>query len=200
MSRRALRWITTTGGPLLVLPRANLRAWSGIHPSEDPLNDARFRWNSTPGSAPSDYDRACDVKGLLAVLEIGGAHGIVLADSPDATLWWPLSETSGYLVRQPAAREDETVREALAAVPGSLFRRERETFTVQRGELVLFDSSVPGREFRAMMAMGSRYQTIRLAPGTYNIETARYEPSRETVLVLHRLRTASPRHRKKRAP
>jgi hypothetical protein len=201
MSRRALRWITTTGGPLLVLARANLRAWSGINPSNDPLNDARFRWNKEPGAPASDYDRACDVKGPIAVLEIGSAHGIVLGDAPDATLWWPLSETSGYFVRQLYANEGATVRDALAAVPDALFHRERQAFTVTHKSLILFDSSVPGREFRAMMGAGFEYQTVQLAPGTYNIETARYEPDSETALVLHRLRPAATpqRRRKKRA-
>jgi hypothetical protein len=189
MARRKLQWVTTTGGPHLVLPRPNLRDWSGINPSADPLNDARFRWNSEPGAPASDYDRACDVRGQLAVLDIGDTHAIALADAPDATLWWRLSADSGYFVRCRFCDKDDAVRAALEDVPERLFKRGQARFAFERGPLILFDSSVPGREFRTLAGV-SGHQRIDLPPGTYTIETAEYEPDRETSLLLHRLRPA----------
>lgn len=44
-----LRWVDSTGGPLMLLPKALLSLWSGIDPSSQPGVEATaFRWKGDP--------------------------------------------------------------------------------------------------------------------------------------------------------
>jgi hypothetical protein len=51
---------------------------------------------------------------------------------------------------------------------------------LHNGQLVLFDSSLPGMAIDAFL-------TIKIPGGSYVIETLHYSPTEELSLILHRL-------------
>ena len=83
-------WLTSDGGPLLLLARAYLRYWGGIDPPTGGRTiEARFRWSGTAATPATDYDRACDVDDELGLLAVGPGHALVLGDEPLATSGGP---------------------------------------------------------------------------------------------------------------
>jgi hypothetical protein len=199
MTRFRLTWVSSTGGPLIVLPKAACRTWSGIEPSREPGATARFRWGD-PSDPPSDYDRACDVTGRVAVLGSGASSALVLGDMPLMTTWWPLV-AGGYFVRWVYADSEADALRGLSSVPARSFRSDRVTFRFDSGPLLLFDSSVPGAWLTRRGGPKPTIDTIDLPPGEYRVSTCVYNPDEQTQLVLHRLAPAPRRSRSgKRAP
>jgi len=180
-----LKWVQSAGGPLLLMPATLRRRWSGIEPTKDLLNDARFRWDKSM-STPSDYDRACDVSGLLVTLEIGDGQGLVLGEQPLTTAWVPFAgKPGGTLVRWVYADTETEVRRAVQSVPGKLFRRSKVVFTFTGRLAVLFDSAIPGQALYDWSA--DSFCRFTLAAGRYSVSTADYSPSDEVRVILHRL-------------
>ncbi|MFD9214570.1 Imm21 family immunity protein [Streptomyces sp. NPDC059544] len=66
------------GGPLIVIPISALEEWGGCTEASMVLGDSGDR---------DDYDRACAVDDLAAVITIGavGARALVLGDEPATT-------------------------------------------------------------------------------------------------------------------
>jgi hypothetical protein len=74
---KPLKWIESTGGPLLLLERALLPYWHGSF------------GNTT---AATDYDRACEIADYVGAIEVGSGIGVVLGEEPFSTTWWRSSE------------------------------------------------------------------------------------------------------------
>lgn len=88
MAKRRLAWVDTTGGPHLVVPEKYAVHWEGVgKPSRGRVVEAKSRWDAS-GPA-TDYDRACDVDGLLGVIRVGRGRGVVLADDPGMAAYCP---------------------------------------------------------------------------------------------------------------
>lgn len=175
-------WITSNGGPLLLLPRSLLAHWSGVDaPSDGRVIEAQFRWN--PDQPASDYDRACDVQGYTGVLAVGDGWGLVIGDEPNPVRWLPMSG-GGIIVRWEFAPNDEAVEEAIGRVPQELPWQPEGEFRVVSSPLELFDSGEPGTG--ALMPR----LAMDLTPGDYRVEQARYAPAPDIALHLVRLRHA----------
>ncbi|MFG2831315.1 Imm21 family immunity protein [Streptomyces sp. NPDC048434] len=74
--------VESMGGPLLVIPVSALAAWHGSTPSGGIAGD---------GTAPDDYDRACEVDGLAGAITVdeSGTQALVLADEPAISCYLP---------------------------------------------------------------------------------------------------------------
>ena len=72
-------WVDSLGGPLVVVPRSALSGWHGGTASGLTVG----------GDALDDYDRACAVDDLAAVITLAGhsAEALVLADEPATTCY-----------------------------------------------------------------------------------------------------------------
>ncbi|MFJ9417241.1 Imm21 family immunity protein [Streptomyces sp. NPDC101227] len=84
-SRRALpglEWVESMGGPLIVLPVSALQDWGGCTEEGLIIGDS---------DDVDDYDRACAVEDLAAVIDAGatGARALVLGDEPATTCYLP---------------------------------------------------------------------------------------------------------------
>src|SRR5438270_663817 len=85
----ALTWMDTELGPLLLVPGEHLSSWEGIDPPSAGRHvEAKFR-SHDPNDPATDYDRACDIKDYLGLIEIGAGKGLVLGGEPLSTAWWP---------------------------------------------------------------------------------------------------------------
>jgi hypothetical protein len=185
MLNEKLTWLSSGGGPLLLLSRHHLKEWKGTDvPTGGRVVEATFRWDG-PDSPATDYDRACDVDGYVGVIPVGAGHAVVLGDEPCATAWY--SRTAGdtgeygLLVRWVHANDDEDVLLALDQVNTVSWEDTGLRFTVDQSPLVLFDSAQnpSWEEFEGSCE-------VPLPPGTYRIETAFHKPDNETFLILHR--------------
>ncbi|MFL5576192.1 MAG: Imm21 family immunity protein [Gemmatimonadaceae bacterium] len=181
MSSPRLEWISTGGGPLLLLQTDLLPQWEGAELSERQIA-ASSRW--IPEGPATDYDRACDV-GELGFVSVGSGQGLVMGDEPLPTAWWPLPrEGGGLFVRWVYADDDAAVARALESVSTARFDATGLVFPVRQSDLVLFDSAMPGYDIR------TAHQTVVMWPGWYTVESARMSPDPHTSVVLHRLRPA----------
>lgn len=174
-----LEWISTTGGPLILMPNRLLPVWSGA-PSEPDgsANDESFAFTE------SDYQRACAIKGDIGVIQVGDGEALVLAEEVLETTWHPMSD-GGILARWVFGDADETVEKYLRSLPTSLSWRVGPNLKVSSSDLVLFDSVFSGDRILT--------PTLRfsLPPAVYQVGTTRYSPDTDTELLLHRLTNAS---------
>jgi hypothetical protein len=166
-----MRWIDTTGGPLVVIENHLITAWRG---------SAEF---PAPGT---DYSRACDVTGYLGVIPVGEGAALVLGDEPMATAWWPDQRWGGGLiVRWMYAPDESAVLRHLAALPPMEFA-EPVAWPVQGDSQMLFDSALTGTE-----ASDSGVE-LSLRIGAYRVGTHVFKPDDDVCLVLHRVRREEP--------
>lgn len=164
-------WVSSNGGPLLLVPVAHLAEWRGTDAAPQ-----------DPGDDPSsDYDRACAVATYAGVVPVGRSEGLVLGDEPNDTTWISL-ERGGILARWVYAEGSEQGEAALASIPPDLAWDLVGTFRVTESPVELFDSAESGAD-----PLGGRLR-IPLAAGEYEIVRADYKPDADTWFQLVRLR------------
>lgn len=166
-------WVESAGGPILLLDAAALASWRGVEFDEDEQEDGG-----------SDYDRACEVSGLLARLPVGrgDVEGLVLGEEPMRTAW-VTHPGGGLLVRTMYVEDEAAAPAAVAALNDASFGAPTETYRAVSKTSWLFDSACPGAD---VAHEGSR---ISLAAGVYRVDTAVVETD-DMRLVVHRLRRA----------
>lgn len=163
-----MKWVNSAGGPLLFLDKVLLPDWGG----------------AVGGHAEqSDYERACLADDLIVPISIGNGCGIVLNDEPLQTAWMPSKEHGqSFFVRWKYAENENSIVRHLERFPESIFRQEAVPITVTSGRCILFDSALPGLDFRK-----GDFLELMLEPGDYGIRTGLFEPDAETSLVIHKL-------------
>ncbi|MER6675434.1 immunity 21 family protein [Streptomyces sp. NPDC000983] len=163
MVRHRVRWVESGGGPLIAVPETVLPFWAGADGDE----------------TASDYDRACEIDGLVGLLPVGDSAALVLGDEPATTTYLP---DQGTFVRWSAARSEADL---LAGLPAALAGAEwgAEVRWKVPGPVFLFDSARPGTETR-----GAASLRIPLTPGPYAVRAAWTRPGAETWLGLVQLR------------
>ncbi|MET7294629.1 immunity 21 family protein [Streptomyces griseoloalbus] len=161
-----VEWVESGGGPLIAVPETVLPFWTGADGEE----------------TASDYDRACEVDGLVGLLPVGDSTALVLGGEPAATAFLPEHNT---LVRCIAGHSEA---EVLASVPAALHTAQwqPEVHWNVPGALLLFDAAWPGAE-----STGTDHQRLTLAPGRYAVRAAQVQPGPETWLALVQLRPLS---------
>jgi hypothetical protein len=175
-----LPWVHSEGGPLLLLDERDLASWGGV---VDEIEAPRTEQSFSTGGKRTDYDRACAVRGYLGRISVGAREALVLDDIPMQTTWVPpTGADGGMLARWMFAENEAELLRWLREIPRGVFRREFR-FLVERSPLVLFDSAFAGRNVTKRPA---EYLLIELERGTYEIETAVYQPDMQTCTVLHR--------------
>lgn len=163
-------WIESGGGPLSLIPIELLALWGGVQ-------------RSSIGTQNTDYDRACQVNGELAVLRVDDGSALVLGDEPLTTAW-RVSEAGGCLLRWVYGSSEADL---LSGVPEAEAQKfpgapHVEFVTGPSGECVLIDAADPGDQ-----PLGP-HLTIRLVPGRYTVDTVLVDVDPENRLLGHRLR------------
>jgi len=170
-------WISSEGGPLLVLPRSLVPAWGGI----DAPDDAVPVFES--GTFVTEYDRACAVDDYLGLIPVANGRGLVLGAEPMLTTWLPDAahpDMGGILVRWVYAESFDSVYQHLQVLPPDLWSSSGLSFDVPDDLLCVFDATLSRDE------VDSHYLPIHLVPHVYDLWTAEYQPEQRTSLILHR--------------
>ncbi|MDX2820352.1 hypothetical protein Sipo8835_23370 [Streptomyces ipomoeae] len=162
-----VRWVESSGGPLIAIPEAVLPFWAGADGDE----------------TSSDYDRACHVDGPAGLLPVGDTRALVLGDGPTPTAYLP--EHGTFVRRHTADAGVESAAGVLAEVPRALDAAAWEPEVEWRvpGPVVLFDAARPGDVSRL-----TDHVRVDLEPGRYGVRAAYVSTGPETGLGLVRVR------------
>jgi hypothetical protein len=197
-----LRWVTSCGGPLILLPQYLLSQWLGCYMWCNEPEDKSDGFETPHGwlcfnedfmePAVSDYGRACATGASRAFVKVGADEALVLdnEDNDDNPATWLASASDdGGTVFQwnylhTAKDQDQLVREVFRQQ--DTLKWQNEAFwEIKCSELVLFDSAGAGPLLNRDAA---GYLLISVEPGSYSVTTAEYyRPGGVKLLTLHRL-------------
>jgi hypothetical protein len=181
-----IKWVSTGGGPLIVISVEVAQHWGGDGGLGLPNGGLSMVWETVRWD--TDYGRACGVDDYLGVLECGPGECLVLGDEPMATAFLP-TEDGWLIVRWVHAECEEDVLKAIQSVPEGAWETTPHRFQVGDGGLLLFDSAYPGDDLPSTRIGGViSWMRVPVPSGTYEIDTADYEPDDHTRSILHRLR------------
>jgi len=164
MARVELKWVTSAGGPQLVIPFDLLHHWQG---------DITDR-------PPSDYKRACALWARAGVLAVGPGEALVLCDQVVPTTWIPNQfSDGGYLVRCFSTDEDDdAVVTAVLELPGDRFD-DVATFAFQgTGQLLVIDAADVGNDLIL------QYLQFDLEPGAYSVAMCALDDGRVDLIAF----------------
>ncbi|HRI66417.1 MAG TPA: Imm21 family immunity protein [Polyangium sp.] len=153
-----MQWISTTGGPLLLIPEKSLSDWRGA--SGDGL----------------DYDLACSATEFAEVVQWHGRSLLVLGDEPLLTMVIQGSTTTIFLRWMYAPDEEAIMR--------CLNRREwgppieQLTWKINESTHALIDSALDGHSVQNPMH-------VTLPIGENQVMTYLVKPSHDVGAVLH---------------
>ncbi|KAB8175084.1 Imm21 family immunity protein [Microbispora catharanthi] len=173
-----LTWVSTLGGPHILVPQSALPYWHG-----------------TPRNYPEDegdYGRACSVQSYIGLIDVGPSQSLVVAGVLGATTYLPERNVIIQWVQTRSAERYAQEASALAKAvveiidAGTVPEDEEVTWTVEE-PLILFDS-VYGHEDVA----SEDHLWIHLIPGQYKVRAAYVElPEEQIVLVRLNLSAAA---------
>jgi len=158
-----MRWISSSGGPLILLPRVAASLWRGVG------DDSQL---------PSDYDAACAIEDFTGIVRKNGHDILVLDDEPMQTCFVE-HEAAPLLVRWMYAPDEEAVLTSLGTLGLEANPEETVKCGFSSGDLLLLDAAYDGRDPIETLP-------VSIDPGEYNILTFIHKPSPEVALVIHR--------------
>jgi hypothetical protein len=177
--RTRLTWVSTTGGPHLVVPERYASAWEAyFSPTGGRKVEAAFRAN--PEGPATDYDRACDVSGWLGVIPVGRAQALVLrgADTDAAYYRWGRRH---FLLQWYCAPSETALLDHVHDVWSGLPVEEEVVLRHPGGKLFLMDAAdLPGR-------WEVEHAEFELPRGRYRVLTS-HSRSEEIDFIVHQLR------------
>src|SRR4051794_4006727 len=91
-----MKWISSKGGPLVLLPQNLVKFWGGCATSYT----AVYYLSDDGDTAVTDYDRACDIDDTVGVLQLAEEQCLVFGTEDGQATWITAAgSVSGYLVR-----------------------------------------------------------------------------------------------------
>lgn len=143
---RKAPFVSSEGGPLLAIPTALLKSWSGLYGD----------------SKKTDYDRACAAKSYAAI-KVGRGHALVL-EGPNSQALVAQPDGTILIPHWIGADDGAHVIEAALSAPPSSWKKEKGTFTIAGDTLALIDSGDDGRKLEPRAI-------VPVKPGRYTIES-----------------------------
>ncbi|WP_328743805.1 immunity 21 family protein [Streptomyces sp. NBC_00285] len=163
-------WVTSAGGPLILIPESVCQHWGGA-PRTYPDDEG-------------DYGRACEVDGYVGLIDVGAAQALVLGDMPARTMFLPQYDV---LVREVAGDEDDADLPSLVADLLPLVEWETgPTWSIEE-PVVLFDSAHESAEIST-----EEHLRIDLPAGSYQIQSGYIEVPSEYLILVRLLRDQPP--------
>ena len=165
-----MRWISSSGGPLVLLPSSIQERWSGAV--------------RTPSGTVSDYDAACAVRGYVGTILRHSRSILVLNDEPMDTTTIRMGPRHAVFARWIYGPSRAVVEEDLRhlTLPAAA-ELEQLAFTASERLYGLIDSAELG-------ASAAECERIELVPGDYIVRVLEHAPRRDTKLILCDARSA----------
>jgi len=166
------KWISSAGGPLILVPGNAVRSWQGINGSSFP-------------SVASDYERACSVREYVEVMPLSGEDTIIFGEEPLQTTWLPRHENfGGVFIRWICAENEEAIIDSLDNLKLNAQENTGLNFTVRSDvPMRLFDAAFSGSAALA----SDEGLVIQIAPGAYKLTTIECSPTPKTKFLAHRI-------------
>lgn len=159
-------WVESGGGPLICGGLSAAASWRGTA-------------GSSLGESRSDYLRACDVDGFVAVVSSGISRVLVLGDEPLRSALVRQSD-SIVVVRWVAATSEGIAQRAIGNLPATLPALAPPIqFTLEESELSLFDAAFDVLDV-------SKLSKIAVFPGLFAVTSEDYKRPGEFDFVVHR--------------
>ena len=178
------KWITTTGGPIAILPVAELKNWSGVFSvkSVEAREIIFVPDNDFLNPDLTDYGKACEIEDFIGTLDCGNDKAVILGDEPASTCVETF-EKAVYIVRWIYAENDEAAEFYLQ--PDKLKVLSdwtlNEIIKVKKPDYVMFDSAEIGFKLDENEAI---YFTLRISE--HQLRTCEFKPDDETFLLIHK--------------
>ena len=168
-----MKWIESSGGPLILCSSKNITYWGGAGRSSDAFQ--------------SDYQLACAVNKYIGVVSIGSGEALVLGDEPNLTSFIECRPGYYLLARIIYADKYPRVSEIIEISKNTEFDQSAFHFEMDYNEAVLFDATEIGDELFSI-ARSDEYIISSMVPGKYDITTKRQCLMPETMVMLHMLK------------
>lgn len=164
-SKTSMRWITSAGGPLVLVPKTMTVRWRGVSDGGD------------------DYAAACTVDDYVGVIRWNGVDVLVLNDEPLATTCLAGGLTT--FLRWMYAPNEDAITNAIQDMSCQFSERQRGVaFDCRATRYILFDAGSPGQSIVEMIE-------VDIAPGSYVVESHVWKPNENVGLIVHGLRLSA---------
>ena len=161
-SRTKMHWITSAGGPLVLVPETIASQWHGV------------------SNGGSDYAAACAIDDYVGVIRWNGIDVLILNDEPLATTC--LTNGLTVFLRWVYAPDEDAIVKAIQNMAHHFPKQQAgAAFDCQASTYALFDAGTPGQHI-------SEKIEVEIAPGSYVVETHVWKPNEDVKLVVHVLR------------
>ncbi|WP_433351889.1 Imm21 family immunity protein [Microtetraspora malaysiensis] len=158
-----LAWVTSLGGPLILVPESACRHWQGA-----PIEHS---------GSEGDYGRACAVDGYIGLIDVGPTQALVLGEEPADTTFLPEQKT---LLRWCAAESaDDLVEAAIEVIDSGTVPEDEELIWAVHEPLILFDSAFSHKEITS-----EEHLRIELTPGRYTVRAAYIERPKTWMILV----------------
>ena len=170
----SVKWISSNGGPLILLPTSRAGKWGGASPERVSVGPPRS----------TDYQRACETDQYLGIITIGDLEVLVFGNEPMQTAWIPSGQAhGGMFIRWEHAENESSIIDCASRVIDSEFHSNGLVFEATEESFYLIDAAIPGSDLDRERAF-----VVSLRPARYMLETATCRKDR-IAAVIHRLRS-----------
>lgn len=179
-----LKWIESTGGPLIMITDKSFPLWSGTLKRTSYLANKFEEADDFMDPDETDYGKACEVQDYLGEVDIGNEFALVLGDEPLLTTALKTRDGSFILARWIYADDSLFVENTLKVLEIDKINHWELglTFSISSDIQYLFDSASNSR----LLSEGEEKLLLNIAKGSYEIWTSVYEPNAKTKLLIHR--------------
>ena len=166
-----MRWISSTGGPLIIMEKQFLSLWAGCE--------------------TGDYDWACSISDYIGIIKKNKFCALVLNGEPLSTTVYPLSKQEIIIARWEWGESEEVVEKYISKYLLNCFSQkavEKRHYFIKSGKLLLFDAAASGREpVVEESGKDAPGEEINLKKDEYTIYTNEYQPNDKNFLILHKI-------------
>ena len=185
-----LKWIYSTGGPLILITDKSYNLWSGILKRSSYLDNKIEVADDFLNADEADYGKACLIQNYLGVVNIGDDTALVLGDEPLSTTVFNPVNGGVVIARWYYGEDKDFVDNYLNATDiTALADWEFElTVNLSSDKQYLFDSACSGN---MSDEENNDCLLLNIKRGDYKIWTTICEPDEKTKLILHKFETTN---------
>jgi hypothetical protein len=185
-----LKWIDSTGGPLVLISDKNYERWSGILKRISYLDNKIEEAVNFLDADETDYGKACLINDYLGIVEVGNDIALILGDEPMMTTVFYSVNGKVLIARWCYGEDKELVDNILKDIDlNSIENWEFELqFNLSSNRQYLFDSACSSSMLASEI---DGYLQLDIRQGQYAIWTSIYEAIDNTKLILHKFETTN---------